>query len=209
MMNQDYNPRTIGTTSAGHIEFCSPLIERKSPMLYRMLFGILIGCLGLATFAGVAQADTVSAGTGSITFALVNADLTGTPGDTLTWQYDVTNNSGEAIQAAYVTPSGSFSGGTADASVFDAFSSLGGTLPDGASLIGTLFNFSADPSVPSSFNSGTFDLGVVLEDGTLIDLFENYSATITAPVNVPEPRSLTLLLSGLLIGVFTLRRAGR
>ncbi len=130
----------------------------------------------------------------SVTFDLVNASLNGTPGSTLTWQYDVTNHSGGSILGLSVN-SDLWQNGTPDASVFDGF---GAGIADGSSMIGSLFSFTADPSVLYSFNSGSFDLQVLLADGSVIDLFQNYSATIAPAVSVPEPSAASLLLLTLL-----------
>lgn len=136
-----------------------------------------------------AKADSAD----GVSFTLVQADLTGGPGSTLTWEYDVTNNSGGTIYGLYVN-SNSWQYGTPDASVFDGF---GAGVADGSSLIGPLYSFTADPSVPGSFNSGSFDLGIYIDggsyDGSVIDLFSPYSATIT-----PEPPPMILLLTGVL-----------
>ncbi len=175
-------------------------------MRRRSIFGILLGCLGLILFAGTARADTVSVGTGSITFSLVQADLTGNPGSTLTWNYDVANNSGEGIQALYVN-GGSWLDGTPDSTVFDLFSGAGGTIGDGTSLTGILFNFTANLLPSNSFNSGTFDMGVILDDGTVVDLLADYTATVSPTSSVPEPGTLLLLTSGLLAGFLISRRA--
>ena len=133
---------------------------------------------------------------GPISLSLLNPNLTGTPGSTVTFQYQVTNNSGAAIFAAGLN-SGSFVSGTADASVFDAFNF--GPIADGATLTGPLFAFTADPAVSNSFNAGTFDLTVT--DATFTnstDLFADYTVTITS--NTPEPSTLgfTVLGVGLL-----------
>ncbi len=79
--------------------------------------------------------------------------------------------------------------------MFDGF---GAGIADGSSMIGSLFSFTADPSVLNSFNSGSFDLQVLLADGSVIDLFQNYSATIAPAVSVPEPSAASLLLLTLL-----------
>jgi hypothetical protein len=133
---------------------------------------------------------------GPVTFSLINANPTGTPGSTLTLEYQVTNNSGAPIFAAGLN-AGAFVSGTADASVFDAFNF--GPIADGATLTGPLFAFTADPGVPNSFNAGTFDLTVT--DATFTnstDLFADYTVTITS--NTPEPSTLgfTVLGVGLL-----------
>lgn len=140
---------------------------------------------------------------GTISFSLVNPDLTGTPGSTVTFQYQVTNNSGADIFAAGLN-AGSFTDGTADASVFDAFNFAG--IADGETLTGPLFAFTADPAVPSSFNFGTFDLTVA--DSTFTnttDLFADYTVTIAS--NAPEPSTLGLVMVG--VGLVAWRRRRR
>lgn len=173
-------------------------------MRHRNLFGTFLFCLGILVFAQHAKADAVH----GVTFTLVNANLTGNPGDTLTWDYNVSNASGVQIQGLFVN-SNVFSGGTANALAFDGFGAAG-TIDNGASLQGVLFSFASDPLVSSSFNSGQFDLTVLLLDNdlTTIDLFSDYSATISpASANVPEPGTFMLLASGLLAGILASRRA--
>jgi hypothetical protein len=162
-------------------------------MSVRNLLGVVLLCLVLLVSTQPARAD-------GITFTLVSADLTGTPGSTLTWQYDVTNTSGQSIFANTVDATPAFTGGTADSSVFDFFFPLptsDGSIPTGTSLIGTLYSFVSDPTVSNSFNSGVFDLSVILADGTSVDLSANYTATIAPAAAVPEPRTVVLLALGL------------
>jgi hypothetical protein len=154
-----------------------------------------------------ASADTVD----GITFTVTNPDLSGSPGDTLTWDYSVTNSSGLAAIALALNAPVGFTGGTPDASVFDLFGPTG-IITDGSSFSGTLFSFLSDPTVPNSTNTGFFDLTVLLLDSqgnfaNVIDLTDNYSATITSSAAVPEPGTLMLLGSGLLAGFLILRRA--
>ena len=173
-------------------------------MRHTILLGTLLFCLGMPAFVKPAKADTVD----GVTFTLVNANLAGSPGDTLTWSYNVTNTSGVQILGLFVN-GGIFGGGTLDALAFDGFGPPG-TIDDGSSLQGTLFSFTSDPLVSSSFNSGQFDLTVLLFDANFdtIDLFADYTGTISpATSNVREPGTLMLLGSGLLAGFLLLRRA--
>jgi hypothetical protein len=174
-------------------------------MSYRNLLGALLLCFGLLAFASPSIADTVD----GITFTLVQADLSGHPGDTLTWEYNIVNASGSDIVADHVDSS-VWSSGLGDASVFDFFAGSGFVIPDQSSLMGgTLYGFDSNPAVKMSFNSGQFDLFVVLLDGAFVDLSANYTATIAPAGNVPEPGSLSLLLGGLLLSAFALRRSIR
>ena len=157
------------------------IVMTKARML--VLLMILI-CLG-----------TIPAMADSATFTLVDPTLTTTPGSTVTWQYDVTNNSGDTILGLSVN-SDLFQNGTPDASVFDGF---GAGIPDGASMIGSLFSFTADPTVLNSVNSGTFDLTILLGDGSIVDLFAPYSVTVAPAVNVPEPAMNAMLLVTMLV----------
>jgi|HubBroStandDraft_6_1064221.scaffolds.fasta_scaffold84212_2 hypothetical protein len=173
-------------------------------MRHRSLVGTLLLCLGILVFVQPAKADTVD----GVTFTLVNANLTGNPGDTLTWDYNVSNASG--FQILGLSVSGNiFDGGTANSLAFDGFGASG-TINDGSSLQGVLFSFASDPSVSSSFNFGKFDLTVLLFDTNLdtVDLFAAYTGTISpAATNVPEPSTLLLLASALLAGFLVSRRA--
>ena len=176
-------------------------------MSYRNLLGAVLLCLGLLAFARPSMADTVD----GITFTLVQANLAGSSGDTLTWEYNITNASGFDIFADHVDSS-VWSGGTGDSSVFDFFA--GSVIPDGSSLLGgALYGFDASPGVKMSFNSGQFDLFVDLldgtVDGTVVDLSADYTATIAPAGNVPEPGSMSLLLSGLLVSFLALRKFAR
>jgi len=174
-------------------------------MRHRNLLGILLFCLGILAFGQPAKADTVD----GVTFTLVNANLTGSAGDVLTWDYNVSNASGFQILGLSVS-GGLFSGGTPNALAFDGFGSSG-TIDDGSSLQGVLFSFASDPLVSNSFNSGQFDLSVLLFDPNLdsVDLFANYTGTInTVTSNVAEPSILLLLASALLAGLLFSRRAG-
>jgi len=154
-----------------------------------------------------AKADTVD----GVTFTVTNPVLSRSPGDTLTWNYSVSNSSGlDAIALDLNAPVG-FTGGIPDASVFDPFGPTG-IIADGGTFTGTLFSFISDPAVSSSTNTGFFDLTVLLLDNqgnfvNVIDLVDNYSATITSSAAVPEPGTLILVGSGLLAGLLFLRRA--
>jgi PEP-CTERM motif len=158
-----------------------------------------------ANHAQATPVDCASDPLDCVTFALVQADLSGHPGDALTWMYQFTNNSGQGVLALGVTPSAfDSSTGTVNPLVFDFFGEP--TLPDGAMATGPLLEFDSNPLVPNSFNSGTFDLSVLFDDGTFGDLFANYSATITpGTAPVPEP-GVTVLLGAGLAGLLLLRR---
>jgi hypothetical protein len=176
-------------------------------MRHRNLLGILLFCAGILAVVPAAKADTVS----GITFTVTNPDLSGSPADTLTWNYSVANSSGlDAIALDLNAPVG-FTGGTPDESAFDLFGPTG-IISDGSTFTGTLFSFISDPSVPNSSNAGFFDLTVLLLDSqgnfvNVIDLTDNYTATITSSAAVPEPGTLMLLGSGLLAGFLLLRRS--
>jgi len=176
-------------------------------MRHRNLLGILLFAVGMLAVTPRTKADTMD----GITFTVTNPDLGGNPGATLTWNYSVSNSSGlEAIALDLNAPAG-FTGGTPDVSVFDLFGPSG-VIADGGSFNGTLFSFVSDPIVSNSTNTGFFDLTVLLLDSfgnpvDVVDLTDNYSATISPAANVPEPGTLLLLASGLLAGLLLCRRA--
>ena len=174
-------------------------------MSYRNLLGALLLCVGLLAFARPSMADTVD----GITFTLVRADLSGHPGDTLTWEYNIVNASGSDIFADHVDAS-AWSGGSGDANAFDFFAGSGFVIPDQSSLLGgTLYAFDSSSGVTMSVNFGQFDLFVALLDGNLVDLSAGYTGTISPVAGVPEPGSISLLLTGLLISFLALRKFAR
>jgi len=92
-----------------------------------------------------------------------------------------------------------------------------GSVDPGSPLTGVdLFTLSIDPSAaPGVYEFNFYDLiggndpncvndGCTGSSGTL-----DFSVTVLSPVTTPEPGSLTLLASGLLVGLLALRRAGR
>ena len=147
--------------------------------------------------ASVAQADPV-------TFTLVQPDLFGAQGSTLTWQYDVVNNSGGTIYGLDVN-SDIWQSGMPDATAFDFFGG-GIGIANGSSLIGPLYAFNADPAIANSLNSGTFDLQILLPDTSVTDLYAAYSATIGS--GVPEPSFLGLAAFGAAACLIRGRRGG-
>jgi hypothetical protein len=171
-------------------------------MRHRNLLGILLFCLGLLAIVLPVKADTMD----GVTFSLVNANLSGSPGDILTWDYNVSNASGVQILGLFVNGD-IFSGGTPIASAFDDFGH--GPINNGASLQGALFSFQSDPV--SSTNSGEFTLTVLLEGSIpmFVDLHADYSGKISPANNVPEPATLMLLASGLLAGLLIVRRTAQ
>jgi len=169
-------------------------------MRYRILLATLGLCFGLLVFLHPAKADTVD----GITFTLVQANLTGNAGNTLAWEYSISNKSGHNIFGDHVDSS-IFSGGTADATAFDLFAGGGFVIANQSNLTGTLFDFNSDPTVSHSFNSGVFDLFVDLAGGTQVKLMADYTATISPSTHVPEPGSLLLLVGGFLLATLLFR----
>jgi PEP-CTERM motif len=172
-------------------------------MRHRSLLRALLFCLGIFAFVRPVRADTMD----GVTFTLVNANLTGSPGDTLTWDYNVSNASGVQIFGLFVD-GGNFLDGIPNSLAFDGFGPSS-TIDNGSLLQGVLFSFFSDPLTPNSFNSGKFALSIQLNDtnSTIIKLHADYSATISPAANVPEPGTLLLLASGLLAGLLVSRRA--
>jgi hypothetical protein len=166
-------------------------------MRQRIALGAVMFCLSLAVFSGAAKADSLD----GITFTLQQANLTGSAGGTLTWTYDVVNNSGYQILGLDVNAPVLFTGGTGNSGVFDDFADTGGVINSGSSAQGVLFSFFSDPGVLNSTNSGYFDLTILVLDPNLdvLDLTANYTATITT---TPEPGVLSLIAVGLICLAF-------
>jgi hypothetical protein len=181
-------------------------------MRHRIVCGMLLFCAGLLPVMPPAKADSMH----GVTFTVTNPDLSGSPGDTLTWNYLVSNNNpaGLDVFALDVNAAAGFADGAPDQSVFDHFGPAN-IIANGASFTGTLFSFLSDPTVPNSTNTGSFLLTVILQDGQgnfvgdPFDLNEKYSATISTATNVSEPGTLLLLASGLLAGFLVVRRAAQ
>jgi hypothetical protein len=183
-------------------------------MRHRILLGILLFCIGLLATVQGAKADTMD----GVTFTVTNPNLSGSPGDALTWMYSLANNNPDGLDVLFValiTPSGF---DVSDGSPLNTFDSFGGTdvVTNGANVVdGTLFSFQSFTTVPNSTNTGLFDLTLILQDsngnpvGLPFDLTEKYSATITSSTSIPEPGTLLLLACGLMAGFLFLRGATR
>src|SRR5208283_5890411 len=97
--------------------------------MIRKISSIALCATTLLLCATICRADGAPSSLDGVTFSLVQPDLTGNPGDTLTWEYDVTNNSGSTIFAQSIN-AGIFSDGTPDGSVFDYFNYFAGIAND-------------------------------------------------------------------------------
>jgi hypothetical protein len=178
-------------------------------MLHRILLGALLLCTGLLAAVQVTKADTMD----GVTFTVTNPNQTGTPGQTLTWDYLVINNNPDGLDVFFVAVTAPSGFGVNDGIPLNTFDSFGGTdlVANGTSVSGTLFSFQSFPTMPNSTNTGLFDLTLILlgNAGDVIDLTDKYNAIIAPSAAVPEPGTLMLLGSGLLAGFLFLRRAAQ
>jgi hypothetical protein len=181
-------------------------------MLHRILLGTLLLCTGLLAAVQVAKADTMD----GVTFTVTNPNQTGTPGQTLTWDYSVINSNPDGLDVFFVAVTAPLGFGVNDGTPLNTFDSFGGTdlVANGTSVSGMLFSFQSFTTMPNSTNTGFFDLTLILQDSLgnpmdIIDLTDNYSAVIAPAANVTEPGTLLLLASGLLAGLFLCRRAAQ
>jgi hypothetical protein len=181
-------------------------------MLHRILLGTLVLCTGLLAAVQAAKADTMD----GVTFTVTNPNQTGTPGQTLTWDYSVINKNPDGLDVFFVAVTAPSGFGVNDGIPLNTFDSFGGTdlVANGTSVSGTLFSFQSFTTMPNSTNTGLFDLTLILQDSlgnpvNVIDLTDNYSAVIAPSAAVPEPGTLMLLGSSLLAGFLFLRRAAQ
>lgn len=142
-------------------------------------------------------------------------NISGAPGQTIGWDYQITNDSSTDWLVLNSVSGGVFLNGTPDSSVFD-YPIVG----PGATVDGPLFNLTWDLSAPIGFmNSGTFDLTAdwwssnPLVDPSATDLgpaadgFADYTATVSG---VPEPSSVALAFPPLvLMGWMVWRRRAK
>ena len=163
-------------------------------MNHRLLYRL---CLGALLLLPVARADTWTVD------LLPSADLSAFPGQTVEWQYSITNNSASLWLVLDNVSADVFSNGTPDSSVFD-YPIIG----PGGTLTGPLFDFTWDPGAPPGFvNSGTFVLNAEWWNGdpindpeaTFNSLADDGSAPYSVTVEaVPEPATATLVTLPLL-----------
>lgn len=175
----------------------------------RRIFAVALVGIGMIVAAGAARADSLSFG-----FSLepVSGNITGSPGSTIGWGYDVTNNTSDFLLLSAVNSLVSFdpkfgpeallgvaagnpppllAPGTSQ-KVFFNLSPLDLSKQTG------LFELMLSPSAPLGTLTGIFDLTGDFFDADFnpieqVDEFANYSAT------VPEPSTIFLLASGLVL----------
>lgn len=141
------------------------------------------------------------------TFAVVPADISGAPGDTVGWGYSITNTSGDFWLLLTDLSLGTFSDGVINV-LFDApsIAPLDTVVRSYDPGVAGLAEFTWDPTAPiGSFNSGFFEVTgeFYLGDpslGVLVDVADPqraaYSVTATGSTPVPEPGTLLLLSVG-------------
>jgi hypothetical protein len=183
--------------------------EEVIGMRDRIVLGMLLFCMGLLAAVQPAKADSMD----GVTFTVTNPNQSAGPGALFTWMYTLTNSNPDGLNVFFADLSAPFGFNATDGTPGNAFDNFGGSniVDHGASFSGTLFSFQSFTNVPNSNNSGFFDLTLILLDNQgnfvdLIDLTDNYSATVTSSTNVPEPGILLLLASGLLAGLLLSRR---
>ena len=181
----------------------------------------LVALLAIAAVLVIAPA--VRADNLTVTFATIPADgmISGPPGSTVGWGYSITNNSSLESYVATGLSADVFQNGSPLA-IFDFPVVAPMTTVTEDFTLNTaditlslgLFEFTWDPGAPVPFtNSGTFDLsGEFCVDPTdpttctaAPDAFASYSVTSMSPAGVPEPATLLLAASGLLVGLLRRR----
>jgi hypothetical protein len=178
--------------------------------------GLFPAALLLLLLSGIAQADPLT-----FTFTLIPPDgaISGAPGSTVGWGYEIRNEDTENWLVTTALAAGVFSQSTPTV-LFD-FPILAPeavwTVPyDG---IAGLFSLTIDAGAPLGFvESGLFQLSAEFWDGDPLDPFSGasllgvgedvtaaYSVTVERPALVPEPATVVLFLSGL-AGLGSIRR---
>src|SRR5579862_9497910 len=177
---------------------------------------IAVASLLFVTHLPILRAD-------SYTFTLIPAtgSVSGPPGSTVGWGYQLDNMSASDWLVTSDLQAGTFLDGSPNA-LFD-FPDLGPgnsvAVPFDPVTGSGLYELTWDGSAPIGFtNSGTFELdaqwwtgdpltgGTFISDAPSIDV--NYSAVVTAASSVPEPSS-TILLLVIVLGMLGLRRRRR
>jgi len=184
----------------------------------------------LLAFGLIVLFVTASAFADDITLTLIpaNGNVSEHPGSTVGWGYTITNNTAEWIQTTNVSAD-SFQHGTPDATIFD-FPAVApdGSVTLGFSLVATascafppcgFYEVTWDSAAPIGFvNNGTFTMSsdfYSAQPGTPgamnLGPAPNASAAYSATVNgvVPETSSLFLLISGLGVLAFRVRKRTR
>jgi hypothetical protein len=187
-------------------------MQSKENHMRRIFLGVVVA----AAFAFAAPAVRGD----SLTFTVLPADISGSPGETIGWGYSITNNSAtDFLDIAYIDGS-VFTIGSADSTPF-AFSFI--TIAPGTTETQA---YVYDPVFPLGLFEVAIDLNATIGamDSGLFGLYGafcapsdptcaekvndttptllatgDYSATVVSPGGtvVPEPSSMLLLLSGL------------
>jgi len=150
----------------------------------------------------------------------LDAPIVGTAGQTITVFGDITNNTSNTIY--FVDESLTFSdpsslSGSGDVIVNGIFGVGPASVDPGTPQTGVdLFTLLIDPAAaPGVYNFNYYNLIGSTDPACTTDSCAGspgtlqFSVTVNSPVTTPEPGSLALLASGLLAGLFLIRRAGR
>jgi hypothetical protein len=166
----------------------------------------LTALLGLITL-GLFSCPAARADSWTISL-LTGGDISGAPGSTIGWGFTITNQSDSTLFLDSLSAD-VFQFATPNAAIFglpmvDPNSTLTIDYVPGTD---GLYELTWDAAAPIGFvNSGTFLLTAEWCDATgcagAPDQSVAYSATVTAPVGVPEPASLLLLAAGLTASVW-------